>query len=458
MAAKVRLEEGDVVFIKPTGYAMWPAKVTEVAEGRFFKRTVALFGSGRISHITSDSQIFLFTKENIQKFKEENESLQEAGSYRKALEEISKYEPQRPKYMPEESLADVTVNDSSDRRLMEKSVSDPGALLDPLSVNQDCDENLNSNHGSVSVDSCYQGSKGTSEDFSEEISFEDEVGEEAEGRKRERSNTANDDELDRSHAKKPKLIRVRSDLTSDSKETRAFKSPANFQASPQLQRGRARGRGRGHGTGRSASVRSPHSLIQSANQRLPGSHNWPAMIPDRTASIGGTFVPRPGGPARGRTPSAVLQKRRSAPLPRPAAVFSPLPRPAAVFSPLPRPAAVSSPLPRPAAVSSPLPRPGLYSPQQSARMATATATNHMFPPRITKNLPIIPATISLSKATTSNEKKKDDGSINLTRLGDFFREFDDSKRNSSEKISVTYSLTASQIEALRSVLNITGVQ
>ena len=48
---------------------MWPAKVTEVAEGRFFKRTVALFGSGRISHITSESQIFLFTKENIQKFK-----------------------------------------------------------------------------------------------------------------------------------------------------------------------------------------------------------------------------------------------------------------------------------------------------------------------------------------------------------------------------------------------------
>ena len=121
------------------------------------------------------------------------------------------------------------VNDSSDRRPMEKSVSDPGALLHPLSVNQDCDENLNSNHGSVSVDSCYQGSKGTSEDFSEEISFENEVEEEAEGRKRERSNTANDDELERSHAKKPKLIRVRSDLTSDSKETRAFKSPANFQ-------------------------------------------------------------------------------------------------------------------------------------------------------------------------------------------------------------------------------------
>ena len=52
------------------GYTLWPAKVTAVVEeGSFLKRTVFPFGTGKISHIKSDSQMFLFTKENIRKFK-----------------------------------------------------------------------------------------------------------------------------------------------------------------------------------------------------------------------------------------------------------------------------------------------------------------------------------------------------------------------------------------------------
>ena len=151
-----------------------------------------------------------------------------------ALDEILKYKPQRPKQLPEESLAEVMVDEFSDKCPItpEKSVSDPGALLldaesDPLTTTHDYDVNSNSNQGSV--DRCYQGHNGIAmSDFSEEGSLEHEV-EEAEGRKRVRSITASADESDRSHTKKPKLIRVRSDLASLSKETGVCESPVVFQ-------------------------------------------------------------------------------------------------------------------------------------------------------------------------------------------------------------------------------------